>query len=208
MAKLNQILRLRDERNRQLAVNTLKHLSQAVDTRRGDNDRGRTEHFLLKDLVAFNQQFFGCGKKLGLSLQCGLVAPSQMANALGSAQTLDTGGVGCQRAGIEHGLRRLLGQLVAQGDHEIRKLWGFDSDNQTWVGAELAAPHYHRISQLTGHLLRPGLQGSWQDYHRVDTRHFGENRNGLRAGRRQITQGASTFQRSGKPNRLDGRMFY
>ena len=128
----------------------------------------------------------------------------QMLDTRVRQQVLHSVLVAAQGASVEHGLRALVGHACHQRLQEMLEVWRPDTHHQARVGAELPAAQHHRGGQLSRHLLTASLQSLWQHDHRVDTAHFGEYGDRLRARCGHVVQGAATAQRAGKADCLDG----
>ena len=99
-----------------------------------------------------------------------------------------------QRAGIQHRLR--LGG-VDQGAHRFgQPIEGgaTQRDDHAGLGAELTATERKGRDQFLRDVLPAPRQRLRQDHDRVDARHFGEDRDGVRASRRQIEERSTTLQ--------------
>ena len=134
--------------------------------------------------------------------------PGEMADARVGVQRRQAFFIAGQRAGVEHGLRRLVVHAGGEAFEERRELRRADADDQPGIGTELAAAEHHRGTQFVGHGLAALLQRRRQQHHRVDAAHLGEHRDRLRPGGRHVAEGAATLQRTGEADRLDRGVAY
>ena len=81
---------------------------------------GRAENFFLQQRIAVEQQADVGLEQLRLRLIALLFAASQVADVRMRVQRLHALGVAGQRAGVEHGLRRLVGHQRTERFDEMR----------------------------------------------------------------------------------------
>ncbi|PAV74106.1 hypothetical protein WR25_24487 [Diploscapter pachys] len=110
-------------------------------------------------------------------------------------------GIGDSRG--EHGLRRRLANMGAGDNQEVLEGRALPGDHQPGIGAELAGA----LGQRSDKALRQGFtaraQGAIEQEHRVDSAHFGIDRDRLRARLGRLAKGEATAARTGEADRLD-----
>ncbi|MNQ97663.1 hypothetical protein D3C85_1133200 [compost metagenome] len=129
-----------------------------------------------------------------LSLIALLRFARQMRQSRMLVQLAQTFAVADERAGIEHGLRRLLVHAGAKAFQKQAELRRAQANDQPWIGAKLPTTQRHRCGQLRSNLLTTHRERFGQQEHRVDARHLGKHRDRLRPGRGHVAQGIAALE--------------